>query len=70
MVVKKKSKKESVLEYLKSGQSLTPLDAMQNPDIRSMRLAAIIFELRDEGYTIINKNSTGKKKYAEYRLVP
>jgi len=66
----KKSQKDKVLEFLKTGKSLTPLDAMNNPEIRSMRLAAIIFDLRDEGFRIINKNSTGKKRYAEYRLVP
>lgn len=70
MVVKRKSKKSAVLDYLKTGASLTPLEAMQIPEIRSMRLAAIIFDLRDEGYKIINKNKSGKKNYAEYRLIP
>jgi len=64
------SQKDAVLRYLKSGLPLTPADAMNNPNIRSMRLAAIIHDLRDEGYKIINKNRKGKKRYAEYRLIP
>tara|TARA_R110002051_G_scaffold145245_3_gene218255 strand:- start:22214 stop:22423 length:210 start_codon:yes stop_codon:yes gene_type:complete len=69
-MLKRESQKDAVLRSLKSGFPMTPVDAMNDPEIRSMRLAAIIHDLRDEGYTIINKNRKGKKRFAEYRLIP
>ena len=69
-MLKRETQRDAVLRVLKNGMALTPVDAMNNPEIRSMRLAAIIHDLRDEGYIIINKNRKGKKRYAEYRLIP
>lgn len=69
-MVKTESQKMAVLRVLKSGLALTPADAMNNPNIRSMRLSAIIFDLRQEGYRIVNKNRKGKKRYAKYILIP
>ena len=58
------SQKKRVLHWLKSGRTLTPLEALNNR--MGMRLSAIIFNLRDEGHDITN---VGKEKYAEYKLM-
>ncbi len=61
------SQKTKVLNYLKAGNSLTPLEALNM--FGSMRLAAIIEVLRNkEGYNIINDNSGKLEKYARYAL--
>jgi len=63
----KASQKTKVLDWLQSGKSLTPLEALDM--FGSMRLAAIIEVLRNkEGYNIINENKTGEENYAKYRL--
>ena len=65
------SQKLQVLNHLKKA-TLTPLVALKN--YGTFRLAAIIFNLRDEGY-IIETNSTNvgtkkKPKYvANYKLI-
>ena len=71
-----KGQKERVLEYLYLYGSITPLEAMKEFGI--MRLAAVIFELRDKkgGYGIPietemceDKNRFGEKvRYARYVL--
>ena len=59
-----------VLEYLKSGQSITSLEAITL--YGATRLSAIIFNLRKKGHTIITRtipviNRFGKTVYvAEY----
>ena len=58
------SQKDHVLYWLKAGRSMTPKEAYELYGI--MRLAPIIFELREEGYQISN---ISKEKYAEYYLV-
>jgi len=58
------SQKDHVLYWLKEGRSMTPKDAYEVYGI--MRLATIIFDLREEGYEIAN---ISKEKYAEYYLV-
>ncbi len=58
------SQKERVLSWLKTGRTLTPLEALNNH--MGMRLSAIIFNLREEGHDITN---VGKEKYAEYKLM-
>lgn len=69
-MLKTETQKQAVLRVLKDGFGMTPVDAMNHPEIRSMRLSAIIHDLRNEGYRIINKNRKGTKRYAEYRLIP
>jgi len=46
------TKKEQILNHLKKGYSITPQFAYQQ--FHSMRLGAIIWELIQEGYYIIN----------------
>ena len=58
------SQKDHVLYWLKAGRSMTPKEAYELYGI--MRLAPIIFELREEGYQISN---ISKEKYAEYKLM-
>tara|TARA_R100001594_G_scaffold132161_1_gene172214 strand:- start:1929 stop:2132 length:204 start_codon:yes stop_codon:yes gene_type:complete len=58
------SQKERVINWLKTGRTLTPLEALNNK--MGMRLGAIIHNLRNEGYDITN---ISKEKYAEYKLM-
>ena len=58
------SQKERVINWLKTGRTLTPLEALNNS--MGMRLGAIIHNLRNEGYDITN---ISKEKYAEYKLM-
>ena len=63
----KKSQKENILEYLKRGNKITPLEALYQ--FGSFRLSAVIFELRQEGYNIItDKKKVDGKTFAEYSL--
>jgi hypothetical protein len=63
----KRSQNETILEYLKQGHSLTPLEALNL--FGCFRLATRIFELKKDGVdiktTIIH---TGDKHYASYKL--
>lgn len=64
-----KSQTENILDYLLTGKSLTPLDALRL--FQCFRLSARILEIKELGYqveTIIESN--GKKKFASYRLKP
>lgn len=63
---KKMTQKEACLDYLKKFGSITPLEALTA--FHSFRLAAIICELRKEGYVIITKINEDKR-YAIYTLV-
>lgn len=66
--MKKETQKDKVIKWLKSGRTLTPLEALQNG--MGMRLGAIIHTLRhEEEMNIINLNKTGGDRYAEYKLV-
>ncbi|MBK8424391.1 MAG: hypothetical protein IPL30_10935 [Elusimicrobia bacterium] len=63
------SQNEAILWRLKRGDVLTPIDALNDPEIRSMRLAARIGELLDMGYDIRKANQkteTGKTVTAYY----
>jgi|TARA_R100000664_G_C2756452_1_gene144337 hypothetical protein len=63
----KESQKDKVVKWLKSGKSLTPLEALQNG--MGMRLGAIIHTLRhEEEMDIVNLNKSGKDRFAEYKL--
>lgn len=63
---KKMTQKQACLEYLKKYGSITPLEALTA--FHSFRLAAIICELRKEGYVIITKINEDKR-YAIYTLM-
>lgn len=61
------SQKESILNYLQSGKSLSPLEALNM--FNCLRLGARISDLRKEGYNIqTTYNKTGKR-YAKYILI-
>jgi helix-turn-helix protein len=65
----KLSQAEQILNYLKSGHTLTTLDALAF--FNCFRLASRISELRSEGHPIISDmitTSSSKKKVARYRL--
>ena len=63
---KKMTQKEACLDYLERYGSITPLEALTA--FNSFRLAALICELRKDGYLIdMRLNDTGKR-YAIYTL--
>ena len=57
------TKKKKVLEHLLKGLTLSPLEAFKR--YKTMRLSAIIFDLKEDGYPIAN---IGSKKYAIYEI--
>ena len=60
------SQKTAILDLLKRGP-VTPLDALQK--VGSMRLAARILELREDGYPIVTHiEHQGDKDFARYEL--
>mgnify|MGYP001046662639 FL=1 len=62
------TQKVNVLNHLKSGKSITPLEALQ--EYGCFRLADRIFVLRQDGYNIITNNITENgKTFAEYTLL-
>ena len=63
----KKSQKEMCLEYLEKYGSITPLEALSA--FNSFRLAALICELRKDGYIITTKLNEDGKKFAIYTLL-
>jgi hypothetical protein len=58
-----KSQTEAILEHLKAGNTLTPLSCLKNG--WGMRLGARIFEIRRQGYNVID---VGTENYSEYKL--
>ena len=61
------SQSDAILAYLKTGATLTPLEALSR--FGCLRLAPRCLELREAGYrieTTIRRN--GRKYFAEYRL--
>lgn len=62
------SQKQTVLDHLLAGKTLTPMKARQV--YRIERLAARIFELKKEGHNIVCtvKTDEAGKDYAEYRI--
>lgn len=69
MSITKPTKKQRVLEHLLKGGAITPLEALNM--FGSLRLGAIIFELRQDGYNIDTKRvSNGRSCFARYRLRP
>lgn len=65
--MKKDSQKTMVLRYLSQGYELTPLEALVK--FRCMRLAAVVFFLKEDGHDIVTeiKHRNGKR-FASYRL--
>jgi hypothetical protein len=57
------SQNEGILNYLKTGQTLTPIKALNLGF--GMRLGARIFEIRRQGYNVID---VGTENYSEYKL--
>jgi hypothetical protein len=58
---------EAILEHLKSGLPLTPLEALER--FGCLRLAARCREIREAGYPIETTiRREGRKHWAEYRL--
>ena len=62
------TQKDNVLKHLKSGREINSLDALEQ--YGCFRLAAVIWNLRDEGYKIATKTVTSKygKSFASYKL--
>ncbi len=59
---------EDILEVLRTGQPLTPMDALAR--FRCFRLAARIYDLRRDGHNIARTWGTnGEKRWAVYRLL-
>ncbi len=61
--MKKMTQKDKVIRHLKEVGGITPLDAFN--DYAIMRLSAIIFELKDEGYNIKSKMVSSKNRFQE-----
>jgi hypothetical protein len=62
------SQNGKILEHLKRGRSITPLEALQR--FGCLRLAARVQNLKDEGHVIDREWETdGTKRWAKYRLV-
>lgn len=62
------TQKTEILRFLKAGNPITPLDALNF--FGCFRLAAVIFDLREEGHEIETEmvsNGNGKQ-FAEYTL--
>lgn len=60
---KKLSQKLRILRYLRDFGTITPMDALREFGI--MRLAARIYELRKEGFSIQTKRATTLNRYGE-----
>lgn len=62
-----RSQCDRILEYLKRGGTLTPLQALMKFD--SLRLGARISDLREAGYRIVTTRvKVGEKRVASYSL--
>ena len=64
------SQEVEILRRLESGVTLTPIDALADPEIKSFRLAARIRNLRDSGHDIetVQVHTGTGKTVAGYRL--
>jgi hypothetical protein len=63
------SQTQQVLDWLDSGMSLTPLEALQR--FGTLRLAALIHTLRDEGHQIVTERvelPNGKRVARYYKI--
>nr|UVX93119.1 MAG: helix-turn-helix domain protein [Bacteriophage sp.] len=57
------SQKKMVLDYIREFGSITPLDAFK--DLGVTRLAAVIFELKEDGHDIHTERERGKNRYGQ-----
>jgi len=65
--MEKRTQYLNVKEYLEEGKKITPIDALSK--FGCFRLAAIIFDLRQNGFPIkTNFKTVNGKKFAEYEL--
>lgn len=64
MSSKQKAQRELILRHLESGETITPIDALN--EYRCFRLAAVVCVLRKEGYNI--KTLDDNNSYATYEL--
>ena len=55
------SQKQMVLDYIREFGSITPLDAFK--DLGVTRLAAVIFELKDDGHDIHTEREHVKNRF-------
>lgn len=63
-----KSQNEQILQHLKRGRKITPLDALNK--FGCLRLAARISDLRGQGHVISTENLTKDgKTFASYKMV-
>ena len=62
---KTKSQRMQVLNDLKLGYAISPINALQS--YGCFRLASVIHRLRKQGYKI--ETVTGKTNYASYKLI-
>ena len=63
-LLRKRSKKDRILEYLTCGKTITQMQAIKM--FNAYRLSDIVFKLKKEGYEITNLNNKGM--FAEYKL--
>jgi hypothetical protein len=67
------SDKDKLLEWFRSGRTITPVEAMN--ELGCYRLGARIFDLRKDGHTIVTTMETttdrhGERcRFARYKLV-
>lgn len=72
-MAKGKSQNQQILDYMKSGHSITPIEALNK--FGCFRLSARIADLKELGYTIHTEMVHDKKpdgtheKYAKYMLI-
>jgi len=63
-----KTQKEQIKKHLLSRKSITPIQALNK--FGCLRLAAVIYKLKNEGLKIVTEiEHNGKKQFAKYRLV-
>lgn len=61
------SQNQQILKHLKSGKSLTPLEALKR--FGCWRLSGRILELRQQGWPVVTRTvRRGGKAYASYRM--
>lgn len=64
----KTTQKQAILSDLQNGHTMTPIDALTKHGC--FRLAAVVFDLRQEGHnikTVSRTKSDGKGKFASYK---
>ena len=62
----KNSKTEKILKHLEAGNTLTQLEATHSKEFMTIRLSAIIKELRDRGNTIYMEMVTNPKTGSKF----